>query len=55
MRKLIITALIAAAIVALVSATAVALLGMPEDVLVYAMNTHDLPARSSNVPLWVPT
>jgi hypothetical protein len=42
MRKLIITALIAVGFLALVSATAIALLALPQDTLMYAMNPHDL-------------
>ena len=48
MRKLIVAAFLAATLVALVSATAIALLGLPQDELVYAMNLHD---PSPSVPL----
>ena len=51
MRNLIVSALIAAALMALVSATAIALLGVPEEELMYAVNLHDLSAHSPSAPL----
>ena len=54
MRKLIITALVAAGFVALVGATAVALLNLPEEELMYAMNPHDGSAHSASAPLLIP-
>jgi hypothetical protein len=55
MRKLIVAAFLAAAFVALVSATAIALLGLPQDELVYAMNLDDPSTNLRGVPApWIP-
>jgi hypothetical protein len=54
MRKLIITVVFAAGFLALVGATAIALLALPQEELMYAMNPHDLPAHAQSVPLWIP-
>ena len=54
MRKLIITALIAAGFLALVGATAIALLALPQEELMYATNLQDGSAHSSSTPLWIP-
>jgi hypothetical protein len=54
MRKLIITVLIAAALMALVSATAIALLGLPQEELMYAMTLDNPSGHSGSIPLWIP-
>jgi hypothetical protein len=54
MRKLIITALLAAGFLALVGATAIALLALPQEELMYAMNVDNLSAHLPSAPLWIP-
>jgi len=54
MRNFIITALIAAAWMALVSATAIALLGAPAEELMYASTLHNPSAYSPSIPAGVP-
>ena len=50
MRILIVSALIAAALTALVGATAVALLALPQDELMYAMNLDNPSAHLPGMP-----
>jgi len=50
MRKLIITALVTAGLLALVGATAIALLALPQDELMYAMNLDNPSAHAPGMP-----